>query len=1043
MQDVSMQSKVGAGFCLVMSLKDPTKLQELAGRLQEPATKAHIGAALGSLDYIHYARFLPLFGQGALLIVTEFDGAMSDYVMDFAAVLDDEFSMILSYMKDGPRLPVSRYPDEFWAYVDRNTRVSPQFSPQKFDDPFSAYADKTALEILGPRHAKSLLPQPQPQRPKGMLDLADVQANVVQGFRASHGVHLGVRFASAEDGRAFVAALNPGQESSATLTVTPGTPWKKGTQLQCVNIGFTFAGLQALGVPSELLQRFPRAYREGPFARAELLGDTVGSAPPKWGIAGLADGRTFDDTHAMVSLYVSGDVPFDSLERALKDLVTRHGATIVFAQQVDALPGENQVHFGYRDSISQPRIDGVPGHVAVKGEPALSPPGDFLLGADFQNSRGGYYIGELIPELAGNATYAAVRVIEQDVGAFEKLLAEVSDEYSKETPVSREMVAAKLMGRWPNGSPLEKYPGASKPSAKDENDFDYQNDLDGTRCPIGAHMRRMNPRGGMVLGVPWGRRVIRRGMPFGAAYQGDGDRQQRGLVGLFLCADLESQFEFLQRVWANKGLSAPGLRDTTDVFAGARTKDTQFLLTLPNGRTQPIPVPPLTSTLGSVYLLMPGMRGLQWIANAGWKSPVATRERPGPAASGPGPDPAFVDPAEAAFRVDPYRFYAGFRASAPVSRLIGSHDAYWVFSHELVTEVCDRKDIFLKPGKDRDQGVRPFSIAKQFGDGLFYMDPDRHTDVRALMDADFSAAIEGAKNFARQLAGDLLAPAVKSGAIELVSEFASQLPMRVFMDIMGIPAADVWMVDKWIRAALDSHDQQASLETKIAGGTATMALRSYFFALAKECPVRQTSSKATTLMVGMQKHSGCPISKTVMDPDEIMNTALNFGLGGYLSTEFLITTGVYNLVRNPEQWSKLRGDRRLLPNAVQEMLRYDAPFQMADRWVNLEKGKTFALGGVELVPGNKVTVVYGSANRDSTVFEDPDRFNIERPIDPRNFGFGHGIHYCIGAPLALAVAEEAITALLDRFAMPSLGEAGPWSSDPYFRSLKKVTLSLR
>ena len=87
------------------------------GQLGAEPTKTRINQALASLDYIHFARFLPLWGRGLLLIVTEFDGDMQDYVLDFTAVLDDEFSLILSYMAGHPRLPVSRYPDEFWDYV--------------------------------------------------------------------------------------------------------------------------------------------------------------------------------------------------------------------------------------------------------------------------------------------------------------------------------------------------------------------------------------------------------------------------------------------------------------------------------------------------------------------------------------------------------------------------------------------------------------------------------------------------------------------------------------------------------------------------------------------------------------------------------------------------------------------------------------------------------------------------------------------------------------------------------------------------------------
>jgi hypothetical protein len=144
--------RAGQGFNLVMELLDPKALPGLMQRLAEPGVQGKIEAALASLDYVHYSRFVPLWDLGVLQIITEFDGVMSDYVLDFAAILDQEFSLILSYMKGQPRLPVSKYPEEFWQYVSRNTRplnpLLPDYAP-----PFSAYPGKTVLEILGDEEA--------------------------------------------------------------------------------------------------------------------------------------------------------------------------------------------------------------------------------------------------------------------------------------------------------------------------------------------------------------------------------------------------------------------------------------------------------------------------------------------------------------------------------------------------------------------------------------------------------------------------------------------------------------------------------------------------------------------------------------------------------------------------------------------------------------------------------------------------------------------------------------------------------------------------
>src|SRR5262245_28253457 len=177
-----MSDNVGKGFSLVMELEDPGRLVELMLRLDDPAVKPRIQAALASLDYVHFARFLPLWDKGLLLIITEFDGQMQDYVMDFATVLDDEFSLILSYMKGRPPLPVSRYPVKFWEYVDRNTgaKTTDPANPAPFayPEPFCDYPGVTALEVAGGARAKLVPPPPPLQRDDVPLD--DVQAHTIK-----------------------------------------------------------------------------------------------------------------------------------------------------------------------------------------------------------------------------------------------------------------------------------------------------------------------------------------------------------------------------------------------------------------------------------------------------------------------------------------------------------------------------------------------------------------------------------------------------------------------------------------------------------------------------------------------------------------------------------------------------------------------------------------------------------------------------------------------------------------------------------------------
>lgn len=1042
--DPTQQKRIGGGFNLVMEMDDPTKLKDLMGRLGDPAVKERIDTALRSLEYVHFARFLPIAlpqpmpalplnwpEQSLLLIVTEFDGVMQNYVMDFAAALDREFTMIIGYMKGRPVLPVSKHPAEFWNYVKRNLHEHPYL--------FSAYPDKTVLDIVGQTEIKRL-PQRQ-EVPAATVEMSDVQANLLRGFGADKAFHFHLRFPDPDRARRFIAELR----------ITPGSdkPAERGT---CLNIGFTHEGLKALGLPSTLLDAFPEAFREGPARRARQVGDTDESDPRHWRFGGT-DGPS---VHAVVSVHCRPGTDAGEPLASMNALIKRHGVEALdpqeggnlYAHKGEALP-DRKVHFGYRDGISQPRIPGV--HDMPRNGPgATAVPGDFLLGSEYLNSRGGRYIGALPPELAHNATYAAYRVVEQKVWEFDDWLERTASNHDEEP----ELVAAKLMGRWKNGTPLTSHDKPMPDDALDMVDldnFDYvsplatEDDRSGLRCPIGAHVRRLNPRSGMVLGVPWGRQVVRRGLPFGPAYvHPQRDDVSRGLVGMFMCGDLEAQFEFLLGVWGRQDLSSFGLRNTQDPLTGTSPHGTSFTFRSPSaGKDITVQVPPLTRTTGSLYLLMPGLCGLEWIASGEWAQPAPKGARM-PAA----PIDLPLNPSLPAFKKDPYATFAYLRDHHPVYKVAALHNSHWVLSHELVTEVCSEANQhrFLKPGHNRDPQQPPFGLGGGADDGLFFMDPPRHTEVRPLMDKVFAAALVPVLANLAPVSAQLLESlqgrslAHKSPA-EMVSGYASKLAAYAFMEIMGIPdkTFERPMVAAWTRAMLNGHDPALGRKAKASAGTSGLAVRTYFDALACEQARRDdTGVPPASIMAGLRV-AGCPYSAPRLTPDEVTNTATHFALGGYLSTEFLIGTGIRNLLGNREQWDYLRDNPDRIRVALDEMLRYDAPFQMADRWV----AEDCKLGDYPLCKGDKLTVVYASANRDPKVFDDPDRFDIHRKHNmDKAYGFGHGIHYCIGAPLGLAVAEVAIKTLLERFPETELVEQGPWMPDPYFRSLTHMTVTL-
>jgi deferrochelatase/peroxidase EfeB len=463
------------------------------------------------------------------------------------------------------------------------------------------------------------------------LNLADIQGNILRGYKAANAHHVAINIPAGADGRALLRDLL----SPEPPRLSTDEEWE-GRQRpdHLLNLGVTWPGLRALGVPEQALKGFPDAFKQGAGARATApdpdgvrgvgLGDVGESAPETWVVGGPAT----PEVHLMLSLFTDEHhrARRRPLSATLRARLVAHGLTEVWSADADALPG-GRVHFGYRDGISQPRIDGAPGQKTADLQPS-SPAGDFLLGAGHVNSYGGNHIGAIPARLADNATYAAFRVLEQDCWGFEAML----DTWSARYSVDREWLAAKLMGRWRSGASLMTHPDGPEPVPSDAelNHFDYapsevvpmyMNDPDGVRCPLGSHVRRLNPRSSPAMGVRGTRRVLRRGMPYGPPFdpQHPDDGIERGLIGLFMCGDLELQYEFVLRVWANQDLGAAGLRGTREPFVGAQP-DSGGLFRLPlNGRPDPLLLSGLTTltrTRGSVYCLMPGLGGIRELAGA-------------------------------------------------------------------------------------------------------------------------------------------------------------------------------------------------------------------------------------------------------------------------------------------------------------------------------------------------------------------------------------------------------------------------------------------
>ena len=376
-----------------------------------------------------------------------------------------------------------------------------------------------------------------------------------------------------------------------------------------VTVAFTWNGLRALGLDEASLATFPEEFRQGMVARAETLGDTGASAPEHW-VGGVAS----PDLHAIAILFAR-----DATEHAR--CVSEHeklvaacpGVELLSVLDLEAIPPFNYAHdhFGYRDRLSQPAIEGG-GEDPTPGSGAPLKAGEFILGYPDEY---GVIADRPLPEiLARNGSYMAYRRLQEHVGEFRDFLRQHGD-----TPEEQELIAAKLMGRWRSGAPLVLSPDKDDPvlaaDMQRNNDFNYKEmDPHGYAVPLGSHVRRMNPRD--TAANMNRRRMIRRGATYGP-YLPDGaadDGADRGIAAFVICGSLIRQFEFAQNVWVNDR-NFHELGNERDPIIGNQDGTLEFKIPKRPIRKKIVGLPAFTTVRGGAYFFLPGLRALSYLAS--------------------------------------------------------------------------------------------------------------------------------------------------------------------------------------------------------------------------------------------------------------------------------------------------------------------------------------------------------------------------------------------------------------------------------------------
>ena len=478
------------------------------------------------------------------------------------------------------------------------------------------------------------------------LELDDIQGFILRGYRMPMVRHFLLTVGVPAEARKLLGRLVSGDESDAPQ-ITTAEEWQVGFEPgpgdnpaetarhkpdYCLNFGITWSGMIALGikdlVPTLSFKSFD-AFTAGAAARAKLVGDTGAGAPENW-VGNFGKGSD----HVLVTLHSLNPEAMTSYSDRLSTLfaegdafreIWRHDGMALMEMKDGQPVPTSKVHFGYTDGLSITTVRGGP----ERSRPDHQRPCEAWLFV-LQDAAENYILPEP-RELGLNGSFAVFKMIKTDVVGFENFL------QSNKDKLDPELLAAKMCGRWRNGVPLELSPETDSPPGgipPDKlNDYEYVNadgsgDPRGLRCPVGAHMRRVNPRGqpitgqGQAGGSNVTHRLIRRGLPYGPAYDPTQpyDGIERGLLGYFINSSIENQYEFVLSQWVNDSEFAGAVRlhpKSKDPLIGTQDPaESIFVIPQPDG-APPIKITGLssfTTTKAAAYCFLPSITAIKFIS---------------------------------------------------------------------------------------------------------------------------------------------------------------------------------------------------------------------------------------------------------------------------------------------------------------------------------------------------------------------------------------------------------------------------------------------
>lgn len=388
---------------------------------------------------------------------------------------------------------------------------------------------------------------------------------------------------------------------------------------------------------------------------------------------------------------------------------------------------------------------------------------------------------------------------------------------------------------------------------------------------------------------------------------------------------------------------------------------------------------------------------------------------------------------------NPYPTYALLHEEGPLHYLdVGNKWAVWsIFSHAECASIAKDTRLSAKRAK---QMLLPLPLSRQseFSElarmlslWLIFMDPPEHTRLRKLLNKGFSAAaVEGLRPQVEAIVDHMLKPLQHGSEVDLMREFANPMPVRIILEMLGIPQELRDTFVDWSRAiAMFRGNPNRTVEEATAAQDALIELTEFFRKTVAERR-RNKGSDLISLLIDIEEEG------EVLTEEELYAQCIALLFAGHETTRNLIGNGMYTLLEHPQETAELRERPDIIRSAVEELLRYESPVQFTARVLK----EDIEVCGQPIRKGWTVLCMLGAANRDPKQFKEPDQLDLKR-LNNQHLAFSAGLHFCIGAQLARLEGQIALLNLVQRF--PKMKLAGPrpeWASTFGFRGLKTLAV---